>query len=117
MNSFSVSQCLYDGTTGGPSGDPNPLCIIYGSVNGNNVLPRVFYSAIVGASAANMMQAYLTSVLFAWWAQVFGYEQEPFPSPSQYPLPSFPAYNIPAPRVQGDQDVSIPQTLIGSWTA
>lgn len=39
MNSFVISNCTYDGT----SGDPNPLCLVTGTVNGKNLYALTFF--------------------------------------------------------------------------
>jgi len=39
MNNYTITNCVYDGT----SGDPNPICTISGTVNGNRVFaPNIF---------------------------------------------------------------------------
>jgi hypothetical protein len=117
MNSFSVSSCAYDGTSGG-SGDPNPLCTIQGTVNGLQVFPQVFFAYLMAANAAGQMQQALTAVLFNWYASVYGFLQNPWPSAIPFPL--FPFVGPKAIQVQGPfpvPNVSVPAALIGSWTA
>lgn len=113
-NSFTVTACTYDGT----SGDPNPLCTVVGSVNGNNVFAAVFYRYLMAANAAGQMQSALTAIMFNWYAAVYGYRQTPWPTPIPFlqfsasnanATPSFGPYPVPP--------VSVPQALIGSWTA
>jgi hypothetical protein len=113
-NSFTVTTCSYDGT----SGDPNPICFVVGSVNGNKVFAATFYRYLMAASAAGQLQSALTAVMFNWYVNVYGFEQTPWPSPIPFPqfspsnadaTPSFGPYPVPP--------VSVPQALIGSWTA
>jgi hypothetical protein len=116
-SAFIVSQCVYDGTSGG-LGDSNPLCLITGQVNGLRVFPRVFFEYLMAASSAGQMQQALTAVLFNWYAGVYGYQFTPWPTP--IPVPSFPASGVTAQQVQGpfpQPPVSVSQALIGTWTA
>lgn len=118
MNTFSISNCVYDGSSGG-SGDPNPLCGIEGTVNGLRVFPRVFFAYLMAANAANQMQAALTAILFNWYAGVYGYQFTPWPQP--IPFPSFPpAKLVSAIQTTGpypQTPVVVPQALIGTWTS
>jgi len=114
---FVVTNCLYDGTSGG-SGDPNPLCIIYGMVNGLRVFPRVFLAYLMAANAAGQMQQALTAIMFNWYAAVYGYQFTPWPQP--IPFPVFPPSNAAAIQVTGpypQPGVVVSQALIGSWSA
>lgn len=111
MNSYSVLNCTYDGT----SGDPNPLCLVLGSVNGTNVFPLVFFRYLMAASVANQMQQALTIILFNWYATVF---DKVFPEPLA--LLMFPPSAAVAQHTSGPYPVPpavVPQALIGSWQA
>jgi hypothetical protein len=74
-NNFTITSCIYDGT----SGDPNPLCMIYGTVNGKLVLPQVFFAYLMNANATGQVQQALTAVMFNWYALVYGYQLTPQP--------------------------------------
>jgi hypothetical protein len=116
MGSFTVTNCTYDGTWGGP-GDPDPLVWITGKVNGKNVFPRVFFAYLAAANAAGQMQAGLTAVMFNWYSGV--YRAQLFPQPAEIPLPIFPPSNEIAQRVRGpypQPPVVYTPALIGSWT-
>jgi hypothetical protein len=116
MNTFSVSNCSYDGT----SGDPNPLVGISGTVNGKNVFPLVFFRYLTAANEAggSGMQNALTAILFNWYAGVYGFQFTPWPQP--LPLPTFPASNAVAVQTQGPSPVApviyLP-ALIAPWSA
>ena len=117
MNNFSISNCVYDGSSGG-SGDPNPLCIVYGTVNGKRVFPQIFFAYLMAANAAGQMQAALTPILFNWYVSVYGYQLSPWPTPIPYPV--FPPSSVRAIQVQGpfpQPNVVVSEALIGSWTA
>jgi hypothetical protein len=117
MNSYSVTSASYDGTSGG-TGDPNPLCLITGTVNGLRVFPRVFFAYLMSASAAGQMQQALTAIMFNWYAGVYGYQFTPWPT--MIPFPAFPESGVTAQQTQGpypQPPVTVPQALIGSWTA
>jgi hypothetical protein len=106
---------VYDGTSGG-SGDPNPLCMIYGEVNGKNVFPRAFFAYLLDANAAGQMQAALTAIMFNWYAGVYGYQFTPWPQ--LIPFPSFPPAQVSAMQTTGpypNPPVVVGQALIGSW--
>lgn len=113
-NTFSISSCVYDGT----SGDPNPLCAIVGTVNGKSIyVASVFFAYLAAANAANGMQAALTSLLWNQYVGLYGYQFMPWPSP--IPFPAFPASSAVAQHVQGpysQPDVIYSPALIGSWT-
>jgi hypothetical protein len=112
MNSFAVSNCTYDGT----SGDPNPLCILTGTVNGMNVYPQPFFRYLMAASAADQMQEALTSLMFNFYC---GYRAT-LPWPNPIPFPSFPASNAVAVHSEGIYPVAptvVSEALIGSWSA
>lgn len=116
-NSFSISNCVYDGTSGGP-GDANPLCEIIGTVNGLRVFPRVFFAYLMAANAAGQMQQALTAIMFNWYAGVYGYQFTPWPQP--IPFPVFPHSNVAAIQTQGPYPqplVVVPQALISNWSA
>jgi hypothetical protein len=119
-NSYSISSCVYDGTSGG-NGDPNPLCGITGTVNGSRVFPLVFFAYLMAANAAGQMQPALTAVMFNWYAAVYGAQLQPNPWPSLIlPFPSFPPVQVAPTRVLGpypQPPVIISQALIGSWSA
>ncbi len=114
MNSYSVSNCTYDGS----SGDPNPQCWIYGQVNGKNVFATAFFAYLMAASTANQMQQALTAILFNWYAGVYGYQFTPWPTPIAFP--QFSPTTAVAQHTAGpypQPPVVIPQALIGSWSA
>ncbi len=114
MNSFVITNCTYDGS----SGDTNPLCGITGTVNGLRVFPRVFFAYLMAANAAGQMQAALTAIMFNWYAGVYGYQFTPWPTP--IPFPVFPPSSVAAIQVQGpfpQPPVVVSQALIGSWSA
>jgi hypothetical protein len=116
-NSYSISNCVYDGSAGG-SGDPNPLCTIYGTVNTKPVFPAVFFNYLMAANAAggSSMQLALTAIMFSWFAAVYGYLQTPWPSP--IPFPSFSPSSVSATQTTGpfpNPPVVVSQALIGSW--
>src|SRR6267143_1279468 len=120
-NSFNISSCIYDGTSGG-NGDPDPLCGITGTVNGKAVFPRVFFAYLMAANATGQMQAALTAIMFNWYAGVYGYQFTPWTQPIPFPL--FPPANVAAIQVRGPfpqygnpSPVSVPEALIGSWSA
>ena len=83
MNSFTVTNCVYDGT----SGDPNPLCCVSGTVNGKSVFPLVFFRYLTAANDAGGVQAALTAALFNWYALVYRNQLQPWPD--QIPFPVF----------------------------
>jgi hypothetical protein len=115
MSSFTVLSCVYDGTA---PNDPNPLCIIQGAVNNKTVYPRVFFAYLMAASAAGQIQQALTAVLFNWYSAVYGYQFTPWPTP--IPFPQFPAVPVRSQQSSGPYpvpDVSVPEALIGSWSA
>lgn len=116
-NLFVVTNCVYDGTTGG-NGDPNPLCYISGTVNGKNVFANVFFAYLMAASAAGQMQQALTAIMFNWYAGVYGYQLTPQPQP--IPIPAYPVSNVAPTRVFGpypQPPAVVSQALIGSWSA
>jgi hypothetical protein len=116
-NSFVITNCTYDGTSGGP-GNPNPLCTITGMVNGERVFPQIFFAYLMAANAAGQMQQALTAVMFNWFADVYGYQFTPWPQP--IPFPSFPVSSVAAIQTQGpypQPPVTVSQALIGSWSA
>jgi hypothetical protein len=51
MNSFSVSNCTYDGT----SGSANAHCLVTGTVNGKGTFAQTFFRYLM--AAADQMQA------------------------------------------------------------
>jgi hypothetical protein len=117
-NSYSISNCVYDGSAGG-TGYPNPLCWITGSVNGLRVFPPVFFTYLMAANAAggSSMQQALTAIMFNWYAGVYGYQFTPWPT--SIPIPGFPPVQVSAAQTTGpypQPPVSVPQALIGSWT-
>jgi len=114
MNNFTVTACTYDGT----SGESNPICLIEGIVNNRKVFASVFYRYLAAANDASQMQAALTAVMFNWYVNVYGFEQTPWPSP--IPFPQFPPSNAvatPSFGIYPVPPVSVPEALIGSWTA
>lgn len=114
MISFTVSNCIYDGT----SGDVNPLCTVIGTVNGKQVFASVFFAYLAAANAASQMQQALTAILFDWYAAVYGYQFQPWPTP--IPFPAFPVSNAVAQHTQGpypQPPVVYTPALISSWTA
>ena len=114
MNSFVVSNCVYDGT----SGDPNPLCLVTGTVNGKNIFAQAFFRYLMAADAVDQMQAALTAVMFNYYAGVYYYQATPWPNSILYP--TFPASNAVATQAGGVYPVAptmVTQALIGSWTA
>ena len=116
-DNFSVSNCVYDGTSGG-QGDPNPLCWIIGQVNGKRVWASVFFAYLMNANAAGQMQQALTAIMFNWYAGVYGFQLTPWPQP--IPFPVFPSVQSSATHVSGpypQPPVVVSQALIGSWTA
>ena len=67
-NSFVVTNCFYDD----PSGDPNPLCYVTGTVNGLNVpLAPAFFRYLMAADATDQMLAALTVVMSNYYADVY----------------------------------------------
>ena len=115
MNSFVVSNCTYDGT----SGDSNPLCLVTGSVNGKNIFAQTFFRYLMAASTGDQMQAALTAVMFNYYAGVYYYLVTP-PWPNLIPYPEFPASNAIAVHSGGPYPVApvvVSQALIPPWTA
>ena len=113
-NTFSISSCVYDGT----SGDVNPLCTIAGVVNGKSVYANVFFDYLAAGNSADQMQAALTAVMYNWYAAVYGYQFTPWPAPIAFP--AFPLSSEVAQHVQGpypQANVSYAPALIGSWVA
>jgi len=116
-NSYSISNCVYDGSAGG-SGDSNPLCWITGTVNGLRVFPSVFFAYLTAANAAGQIQQALTAIMFNWFAAVYGFQFAPWPS--LVPFPSFPQVQVSATQTTGpypQTPVVVSQALIGGWTA
>ena len=112
MNSFVVSNCLYDGT----SGSANPLCLVTGTVNGRNIFAQIYFRYLMAASTADQMQAALTAVMFNFYV---GYLAT-LPWPNPIPFPSFPASNAVAVHSEGVYPVAlvvVSEALIGSWSA
>ena len=112
MNSFVITNCTYDGS----SGDLNPLCCITGTVNGLSIFPQVFFAYLMAANAAGQMQQALTAVMFNYYV---GY-QATLPWPNPIPFPSFPASNAVAVHSEGVYPVApvvVSEALIGSWSA
>jgi hypothetical protein len=117
MSTFQISSCLYDGSAGG-SGDSNPLCMIYGTVNGKNVFAQVFFKYLMAANAAGQMQQALSAIMFNWYVIVYGYTLAPVPQFIKIPV--YPPVAIIASQTQGpypQPPVSVPEALIGSWVA
>jgi hypothetical protein len=120
-SSFSVLSCVYDGTAPHVApNDPNPLCIIQGTVNNKTVYPRVFFAYLMAANAmgGGAMQSALTAILFNYYSAVYGYQFTPWPTP--IPFPQFPAVPVRSQQSSGPYpvpDVSVPEALIGSWSA
>jgi hypothetical protein len=117
MNSFSVLSCVYDATA---PGDSNPLCTVYGTVNGLAVYPRVFFAYLMAANAAGggAMQSALAAILFNYYSAVHGYQFSPWPLP--IPFPQFPAVAVRSQQASGPHpvpEVSVQEALIGSWSA
>jgi hypothetical protein len=115
-NSFIITGCSYDGT----SGDPNPLVGIAGTVNGFRVFPLVWFRYLDAANAAGQMQQALTAAMFNWYARVYGFQFTPNPDPNQYPVPVCPPSNAVAQHTQGPYPVPpvvYSLALIGSWAA
>jgi hypothetical protein len=115
-SSFSVVSCVYDGT----ANDPNPLCIIQGTVNNKTVYPRVFFAYLMAANASgpSALQQALTAILFNWYAAVYGYQFTPWPEP--IPFPQYPPVSVRSQQSSGPYpvpEVSVPEALIGSWVA
>ncbi len=82
-NSFAVTNCFYDGT----SGDPNPICYVQGTVNGKNVwYAPAFFRYLMAANAAGQMQEALTPAMFNYYVSAYG--------PMLAPIPEF----LPVPR-------------------
>jgi hypothetical protein len=112
MNSYSISNCVYDGS----SGNPNPLCSTSGTVNGQRVFPAVFFAYLMSANTAGQMEAALTAIMFNWFAAVYGSQLTPWPLP--VPFPSFPPVSVSAMQTTGpypQTPVVVSQALIGSW--
>jgi hypothetical protein len=114
-NSFVVTNCFYDGT----SGDPNPLCYVAGSVNGLNVpLAPAYFRYLMAADAVDQMQAALTAVMFNYYASV--YRAQLAPVPEFLPVPTFPPSDAVAEHTGGTYPVApvvVTQALIPHWTA
>ena len=114
MNSFSVSNCTYDGT----SGSANPLCLVTGTINGKGCFAQAFFRYIMAAAAADQMQAALTAVMFDFYASVYYFQQAPWPH--LIPYPTFRGSNAVATHSEGVYPVApvvVSEALIGSWTA
>jgi hypothetical protein len=115
MNNYTITNCVYDGT----SGDPNPICTISGTVNGNRVFaPNIFFAYLAAANAAGQMQQALTAVLYNGYAAIYGFEFRPF-SP-QVPILIFPLSSEVALRVQGPYPqprVAYSPALLAPWSA
>ena len=112
MTTFVVSNCTYDGT----SGDPIPICIVTGTVNGWKVDLQTFFRYLMAASAAGQMQAALTSLMYNFYT---GYRAT-LPWPNPIPFPNFPGSNAVAMQSEGVYPVApvvVPQALIPNWTA
>ena len=112
MNSFVVSNCTYDGT----SGSANPLCLVTGTVNGKNTFAQIYFRYLMAASAADQMQAALTAVMFNYYV---GYRAT-LPWPNPIPFPSFSASDAVAVHSQRVYPVAptvVSEALIGSWLA
>jgi hypothetical protein len=112
MNSFTVSNCTYDGT----SGSANPLCLLTGTVNGKNIFAQAFFRYLMAASAADQMQAALTAAMFNFYV---GYRAT-LPWPNLTPFPEFPESEAVAVHFGGVYPVAptvVTQALIGPWTA
>jgi hypothetical protein len=100
MNSFVVSNCSYDGT----SGSANPLCTVTGTVNGRNVYAPVCFAFLMAASTAGRMQAALTAVLFNCFCDWYGFQMLPWPNP--IPYPNLPASSAVAVQTGGAYPVA-----------
>ena len=114
MNSFSISDCTYDGT----SGDQNPLCYVLGTVNGKNIFASAFFAYLIAANAAGQVQQALTAIMFNWYANVYGYQFTPWPLPISFP--QFPLVDVQAQHTTGpypQPPVVVTQALISAWTA
>jgi hypothetical protein len=114
MNSFTVTNCAYDGT----SGDQNPLCCISGTVDGQPVFPLVSFAYLAAANDAGRMQQALSAILFNWYAGVYRAHLTPWPTPIT--LPIFPASQAVAQHTEGPYPVApliYSPALIGSWQA
>jgi hypothetical protein len=112
MNSFVVSNCAYDGT----SGDLNPLCLVTGTVNGKNIFAQTFFRCLMAADAMDQMQVALTAVMFNFYV---GYRAT-LPWPSSISYPTFPASAAVAVHSGGPYPVAptvLTQALIPPWTA
>lgn len=112
-NSFVVTNCFYDGT----SGDPNPLCYVSGTVNDLNVpLAPAFFRYLMAADSADQMQEALTAVMFNYYAAVY---RSLAPIPESIPLPTFPPSDAVAEHTEGVYPVApvvVTQALIPPWT-
>jgi hypothetical protein len=105
MNSYSVSNCTYDGT----SGDPNPRVFLSGTVNGVRSGTWILTWATIQQPLAVGGQAALQAVLGPILLGVFG---PPFPRG-----PVYSAQISPPPAANANNtNVSIPQALM-SWSA
>jgi hypothetical protein len=113
-NSFVVTNCFNDGT----SGNPNPLCYVTGTVNGLNVpLAPAYFRYLMAADAADQMQAALTAVMFNYYASVY---RSLAPIPEFIPMPTFPPSGAVAEYSQGVYPVppvTVSAALIPRWTA
>jgi hypothetical protein len=112
MNSFVVSNCTYDGT----SGDPNPLCLVTGTVNGKNIFAQAYFRFLMAAEAVDQMQAALTAAMLNFYV----YYHATLPWTNLILYPSFPASNAVAVHSGGAYPVAptvVTQALIGPWSA
>jgi hypothetical protein len=55
--------CRFEHTYDGTGDDPNPFCLVTGTVNGNNIFAQTYFRFLMAASAADQMQAALTPVM------------------------------------------------------
>jgi hypothetical protein len=113
-NTFVVSNCTYDGT----SGSANPLCLVTGTVNGKGIFAQTFFRYLMAASAADQMQAALTAVMFDFYVSVYYFQEQPWPN--LIPYPAFPGSNAVAVHSEGVYPVApvvVSEALIAPWAA
>jgi len=112
-HSFSVVSASYDATMG----QHNPRVRIVGTVNGRRFPISVFWHQVQTANASGgstAVQQTLAAILLDW-AVIYRF----VPAVPVEQVPIFYADNIPGPLPPNANNgwVSVPEALVGSWTA
>jgi hypothetical protein len=107
-HTYTITRAYYTG----PLDDP--ICVVYGSVDGGNDFPPIYpyYSVVMRASSAGGV----AGVQELLGALLLNREQcgiPPFPT-----IPTPPISNYPPPTLpEGNTPVVFITALVGSWTA